>query len=58
MRDWRRNKWVGVVMGIITLICIGLALFPFIKSSIENKKAALEGQKWLEKERQWMKEGK
>ena len=56
--EWRKNKWVGIAAGIVSLICIALALYPFIKNSIEVKKARKEGLEWMEQERKWMEEGK
>jgi len=50
--EWRKNKWVGIAAGIVSLICIALALYPFIKRWKEIKKAEKEAKEWMEKERE------
>lgn len=46
--DWKRNKLVGIVMGIVAIICISIALIPFVQRAREKKIAEEQIRKLIE----------
>jgi len=50
--DWRENKWIGIIGGAVILICVAVALAPFIQRVRESKKAEKEAEEWIEKEKE------
>lgn len=53
-----KKKWVVIGAVVLVLVSLAIGILPFIRETMENKKAFKKGFEWMEKEKKWNEQGR